>query len=102
LHDRIDLISQLKDRIIETEADNDSLAVENEELRQFSLDGYAIAKNVKSLSSDREMLSVDLSDKANTIRKLLDQNEAMQRKLKEVTYYSLQLINKSTNEANRL
>jgi regulator of replication initiation timing len=77
LNDRIELISQLKDRIIETETDNDSLAVENEELRQFSLDGYAIAKNVKTLSSERECLSVDLSDKANTIRKLLDQNEAM-------------------------
>jgi hypothetical protein len=48
------------------------LAVENEELRQFSLDGYAIAKNVKALTQDRESLSVDLADKAGTIRKLLD------------------------------
>ena len=71
------MIESLKDRIVETEADNDSLAVENEELRQFSLDGYAIAKNVKSLTADREELSVDLADKASTIRKLLDENESM-------------------------
>jgi regulator of replication initiation timing len=78
------MIESLKDRIVETEADNDSLAVENEELRQFSLDGYAIAKNVKSLTADREELSVDLADKASTIRKLLDENESMQRRLREL------------------
>ncbi len=49
------------------ELENDGLAVENEELRQFSLDGYLIAKNVKSLSEERESLSVDLADKTSTI-----------------------------------
>lgn len=51
------------------------MAGENEELRQFSLDGYQIAKNVQSLTSEREKLSVDLADKATTIKKLLDENE---------------------------
>ena len=83
------MIESLKDRIVETEADNESLAVENEELRQFSLDGYAIAKNVKSLTADREVLSVDLADKASTIRKLLDENESMQRRLRELQDYSV-------------
>lgn len=54
------------------EQENDGLAVENEELRQFSLDGYLIAKNVKALSEERESLSVDLADKTSTIQKLLD------------------------------
>jgi hypothetical protein len=36
-------------------------------LRQFSLDGYQIAKNVKNLCDEREVLSVDLADKATTI-----------------------------------
>lgn len=36
----IGLIAALKDKIAELERDNDSLANENEELRQFSLDGY--------------------------------------------------------------
>lgn len=40
------MIQSLKDRIREFEMDNHSLASENEELRQFSLDGYQIAKNV--------------------------------------------------------
>lgn len=57
------------------------LAGENEELRQFSLDGYDIAKNVQALSAEREILSVDLADKAQVIRKLLDENEVLTRKL---------------------
>ena len=40
LQRNISLISNLKDRIKDFENDNESLAVENEELRQFSLDGY--------------------------------------------------------------
>lgn len=40
LKQNIDLISSLKDKIREFEGDNESLANENEELRQFSLDGY--------------------------------------------------------------
>ena len=36
----IALIAAIKSKIQETENDNDSLANENEELRQFSLDGY--------------------------------------------------------------
>lgn len=68
----INLISSLKDRIKEFEHDNENLAGENEELRQFSLDGYQIAKNVQSLSQERESLSVDLADKSKMIQKLLD------------------------------
>jgi len=64
------------------EKDNIDLSAENEELRQFSLDGYEIAKNVKALAKERETLSVDLADKASTIRKLLDENEALQSRLK--------------------
>lgn len=70
----INLITSLKDRIKDFEHDNENLAGENEELRQFSLDGYQIAKNVQSLSSERETLSVDLADKSKMIQKLLDQN----------------------------
>jgi len=53
------------------------LSHENEELRQYSLDGYQIAKSVQNLTKEREKLSVDLADKANTIKRLLDENEAL-------------------------
>ena len=68
-------------RITDYEDKNEAMALENEELRQFSLDGYEIAKNVQALSTEREILSVDLADKANVIKKLLDENEMLTRKL---------------------
>ena len=40
------LIAGLKDKMAELEHDNECLANENEELRQFSLDGYQLGKNV--------------------------------------------------------
>ena len=58
------------------------MSFENEELRQFSLDGYEIAKNVQALTFEREKLSVDLADKAQMIRKLLDKNEKLTEKLR--------------------
>lgn len=83
LQRNIHLIANLKDKIKDFEVDNESLANENEELRQFSLDGYQIAKNVQSLSNERERLSVDLADKATTIKKLLDENEGLSIRLRE-------------------
>lgn len=73
----IGLIAATKDKMTELERDNEALANENEELRQFSLDGYQLGKNVSNLTSDREKLSVDLADKADTIKKLLDENEKL-------------------------
>ena len=83
LQRNINLIANLKDKIKDFEVDNESLANENEELRQFSLDGYQIAKNVQSLSNERERLSVDLADKATTFKKLLDENEGLSIRLRE-------------------
>ena len=77
LENDIAIIAALKDKIAELEKDNDSLANENEELRQFSLDGYQLGKNVQNLQAERENLSVDLADKASTIKKLLDENEQL-------------------------
>ena len=72
----------MKNKIAEIEGDNDELARENEELRQFSLDGYQIAKNVQNLTAERENLSVDLADKARTIKELLLENERLNNMLR--------------------
>jgi outer membrane murein-binding lipoprotein Lpp len=78
----VELIEQLKRRIAALEQDNDQISNENEELRQFSLDGFELAKNVQTLTAEREKLSVDLADKAQVIRKLLDENEKLSYKLR--------------------
>lgn len=82
LRKNLEFLDNLKNKIKELEHDNDSLATENEELRQFSLDGYEIARNVQALTNERELLSVDLADKSQMIRKLLDENEALTSKLR--------------------
>jgi len=91
-------IAGTKDKIREFEDDNESIAAENEELRQFSLDGYQIAKNVQNLGSERERLSVDLADKTNTIKKLLDENAALQLKLKQAQENASHLIQMSNRK----
>lgn len=69
-----------------------AVANENEELRQFSLDGYQIAKNVQSLSNERERLSVDLADKASIIKKLLSENENLQASLRSAQDHAVVLV----------
>ena len=64
LHSNLAHLEALKERIKLLESQNEQFGAENEELRQFSLDGYDIAKNVQILTSEREILSVDLADKA--------------------------------------
>ena len=75
----------MKDRLKEFEQDNDAVASENEELRHFSMNGYQIAKNVQALQQERETLSVDFADKANTIKSLLHQNETLSANLRHVS-----------------
>ena len=82
LGNNIAAIAGLKDKMMELENDNEALANENEELRQFSLDGYQLGKNVQNLTQEREKLSVDLADKANTIKSLLDENEKLSQRLR--------------------
>ena len=82
LGNNVGAIAALKDKMMELENDNEALANENEELRQFSLDGYQLGKNVQNLTQEREKLSVDLADKANTIKSLLDENERLSLRLR--------------------
>ena len=75
LKTNLEHMEALKQQIKELEQSNEVFALENEDLRQFSLDGYDIAKNVQALTAEREVLSVDLADKAQVIRRLLDEND---------------------------
>jgi len=52
-------------------------------MRQISLDGYQIARNVQNLNSEREKLSVDLADKTSMIKRLLDENEKLSFRLRQ-------------------
>jgi len=45
------------------------------------LDGIAIADAIEELSKEREKLSVDLADRAATIKNLLEENSELSYKL---------------------
>ena len=47
------------------------------------MDGIIMAKSVGDLTEDRENLSVDLADKAITIRKLLEDNAFLNKQLQD-------------------
>ena len=48
------------------------------------MDGITMVRHVEELTKDRDKLSVDLADKALTIRKLLEDHSYLQSKLKNV------------------
>ncbi len=45
------------------------------------MDGITMVRHVENLTADRDKLSIDLADKALTIRKLLEDNQYLQNKL---------------------
>lgn len=88
--------------IIEKRANSQSLMKENkrldednEDLRQSALDGVDIAQSVQDLMGEREKLSVDLADKAFTIKKLLEQNNNLSMRVAQ-SQTELQCMYKNT------
>lgn len=76
-------------KLAQLSEDNGVLVTENAELRQASLDGIAIADAIEELSKEREKLSVDLADRAATIKRLLEENTELNYKIKTLTRGSL-------------
>ena len=58
----VEQMTEAKEKVRDVEKENKTLADENEELRQFSMDGFKIAQNVSTLTQDREKLTIDLAD----------------------------------------
>lgn len=79
-----DELYRYKIKYAELEEENRGIISENMELRQASLDGIAIADAIETLSNERERLSVDLADRAATIRRLLEENAELAARLKYV------------------
>lgn len=77
-------IDTVKENLDLLRSENEKLVEENEELRQASLDGIEIAMAVQELTKEREQLSVDLADRATTIKKLLQENQILMETLQSV------------------
>ena len=77
-------IDTVKENLDLLRSENEKLVEGNEELRQASLDGIEIAMAVQELTKEREQLSVDLADRATTIKKLLQENQILMETLQSV------------------
>ncbi len=75
------MINDLEQHLDKLEGINKNLLTENEELRQAALDGIEIAKAVQELTKEREQLSVDMQDRASTIKKLIQDNNNLNYRL---------------------
>lgn len=65
-------ILKLKERINYLENDNQVMIGENEELRNFSLEGFEIANTVKELDAEKKRLQGLLEDEDKTMQDLYD------------------------------
>ena len=59
------------------------------------MDGITMVRHVEELTKDRDKLSVDLADKALTIRKLLEDHSYLQSKLKNTQAKTDSLMGKA-------
>ena len=86
--DILDNLTRLEDEHVNLKAycrsikeENKAIIEDNMELSQASLDGIAIADAFETLTKEREHLSVDLADRAATIKRLLDEDSHLTHKL---------------------
>lgn len=63
------------------EKEHDDLLIENEEMRQTSLDSIEIANAIQDITREREQLSADLSKHSLVVRRLVEENEELSQKL---------------------
>ena len=81
LKENINRLNAMKDRIKQLEIHNHEVALQNEDFRQGALDGIEMAKSLDELNREKEVLSIDLADKALVIRRLLEDNANLNNQL---------------------
>ena len=94
----LDRIADMKNNMARLESTNDELAKQNDEFRRGAMDGINMVRHVEALTADRDKLSVDLADKALTIRKLLEDNQYLQNKLTSAQGQAAYLIDEAKKQ----
>ena len=74
----------MKEYIVNLERQNEELANQNDDFKAGAMEGITMVRHVEQLTHDRDKLSVDLADKANTIKKLLEDHSYLEKKLRSV------------------
>lgn len=84
INEREEMVYDNQVEIQALQVENDALVIENSDLRQASLDGVAIAEAFETLSKERERLSSDLAERTATIKRLLEHNNQLANRLKQL------------------
>ena len=75
-------LSNMKGKVEFLEEKNYELAAENDKLRLTAKESLQLIENAASLQNDIEKMSLQLADKATTIRKLIEDNTKLAKLIK--------------------
>ena len=74
-------MDDLKKRLEFLENNNDSLATENDKLKEGAKNSIALITTAEEVQEELEKLNEELTQKASMIRKLLEDNTVLNKKL---------------------
>lgn len=74
LNQNMNLIEQLKNKICDLESHNFKISRQNDDVRSGALDAIHGARDLEALQTDIDRINFDLSEKADTIGRLIEDN----------------------------
>lgn len=77
-------MEDLKERVKYLENSNNLLAFENDKLKRGAVNSMHLMATAEEVQKDMEILSADLSEKAIMIRKLLEDNTLLNKRLQAI------------------
>ena len=82
----LDEIAIKKSKLLDIEQDNTKIEKENEELRNFTLSNYMVAKSAVTLSDECEKLREKMVDSNTKLKELIENNKLLKKSLGILNY----------------
>jgi hypothetical protein len=82
----LDEIAIKKSILLDIEQDNTKIEKENEELRNFTLSNYIVAKSAVTLSDECEKLREKMVDSNTKLKQLIENNKLLKKSLGILNY----------------
>ncbi len=82
----LDEIAIKKSILLDIEQDNTKIEKENEELRNFTLSNYMVAKSAVTLSDECEKLREKMVDSNTKLKQLIENNKLLKKSLGILNY----------------
>lgn len=82
----LDEVAIKKSKILDIEQDNIKIEKENEELRNFTMSNYIVAKSAVTLSDECEKLRERMVDSNTKLKELIENNKVLKKSLGILDY----------------